>query len=141
MPGSILDRAVGREPLEGHDGRSGAVLERVVLDDGTKLVVKTAAPGADLPGAATGDPGRELWLWSSGILGQLPAGAGHAIVDGWQADDGTIVTVMRDLGDAVIGWRGRSPAAAAAVSCGPPPRSTAASPASTWRDCARWNAG
>ena len=35
----------------------------------------------------------------------------------------------------------RSPAAAAAVSCGPPPRSTTASPASKWRDCARWNAG
>ena len=84
MPGSILDRAIRREPFDGHDGRSGAVLERVVLDDGTKLVVKTAAPGADLPGAATGDPGRELWLWSSGILGQLPAGVGHAIVDGWQ---------------------------------------------------------
>ena len=31
---------------------------------------------------------------------------GHAIVDGWQAGDGTIVTVMRDLGDAVVGWRG-----------------------------------
>ena len=82
MPGSILDRAIRREPLDSHDGRSGAVLERVVLDDGTKLVVKTAAPGADLPGAATTDPGRELWLWSSGILGQLPAGVGHAIVDG-----------------------------------------------------------
>lgn len=106
MPGSILDRAIRREPLDGHDGRSGAVLERVVLDDGTKLIVKTAAPGTDLPGAATNDPGRELWLWSSGILGQLPAGVGHAIVDGWQAGDGTIVTVMRDLGDAVVGWRG-----------------------------------
>ena len=106
MPGSILDRAIRREPLDSHDGRSGAVLERVVLDDGTKLVVKTAAPGTDLPGAATNDPGRELWLWSSGILGQLPAGVDHAIVDGWQDADGTIVTVMRDLGDAVVGWRG-----------------------------------
>src|SRR5262249_2757552 len=76
-PVPTRDRAPGREPLDGHDGRSGAVLERVVLDDGTKLVVKTAAPGADLPGAATNDPGRELWLWSSGILGQLPAGVGH----------------------------------------------------------------
>ena len=106
MPGSILDRAVQREGLKGHDGRSGAVLERVVLDDGTRLVVKTAAPGTDLPGAATGDPGRELWLWSTGILGRLPPGAGHAIVDGWETGDGTIITVMRDLGDAVVGRRG-----------------------------------
>jgi len=82
MPGSILDRAIRREPLDSHDGRSGAVLERVVLDDGTKLVVKTAAPGPTFP-----EPQPKILAVSYG--------------------------------------------------CGPPPRSTTASSASKWRDCAR----
>jgi hypothetical protein len=102
----LLDRVVRRTPLAGHDGRSGARLERVVLDDGTRLVVKTAPPGTDLAGVATADPAREVWLWRSGVLDRLPDGVGHAIVAAWQDPDGTVVTVMRDLGDAVIGWRG-----------------------------------
>ena len=35
----LLDRIVERVPLDGHDGRSGARLERVGLDDGTRLVL------------------------------------------------------------------------------------------------------
>ena len=27
-------------------------------------------------------------------------------MDAWQDEDGTVVVVMRDLGDAVVGWRG-----------------------------------
>jgi hypothetical protein len=102
----LLGRIRCRAPVEGHDGRSGARLERAVLDDGTRLVLKTAAPGTDLAGEATGDPAREVWLWSSGVLARLPDGVGHAIELAWQDEDGTVVTVMRDLGDAVVGWRG-----------------------------------
>jgi hypothetical protein len=100
----ILDRVVERSVLDDHDGRSGARLERVRLDDGTRLVVKYADPGTDLTIALTGGVERERLLWSSGVLDRLPAGVGHAIVDIFD-QDGTTVTVMRDLGDAVPGWK------------------------------------
>jgi hypothetical protein len=104
----ILDRVVAREPMVGHDGRSGAALERVVLDDGTRLVVKVAAPQTDLAALATDDAvGREIALWSHGVLDRLPAGVGHALVDGWRKEDGTTITVMRDIGEHVVGWRSR----------------------------------
>lgn len=53
----------------------------------------------------TSDPaGRELALWRGGVLDRLPAGVGHAILEGWHERDGTAVIVMRDLGRAVLGW-------------------------------------
>ncbi|MGW1347039.1 phosphotransferase [Kribbella sp. NPDC002412] len=101
---TILDRVVERTVLDDHDGRSGARLERVRLDDGTRLVVKYADPSADLTVALTGGVDRERLLWSSGVLDRLPAGLGHAIVAVGD-ENGTTVTVMRDLGDAVPGWK------------------------------------
>jgi hypothetical protein len=99
-----LDTAVERSLLEGHDGRSGARLERVRLADGTRLVVKRSRASADLAMRLSGDgEGRELQLWLSGVLDRLPATVGHAVVAGWR-DDEEVVVVMRDLGDAVIGW-------------------------------------
>ncbi|MGQ0519743.1 MAG: hypothetical protein ACT4PX_01165 [Actinomycetota bacterium] len=120
---AVLDTAVERSPLAGHDGRSGARLERVRLADGTRLVVKRAAAGTDLAMRLSGDTeGRELCLWATGALDRLPAGVAHAMVGGWR-EGGAVVTVMRDLGDAVLGWdtpvgredRRRIFAAAAAV--------------------------
>jgi hypothetical protein len=63
---AILDRVVERAVLDEHDGRSGARLERVRLDDGTRLVVKYADPTADLTIALTGGVERERLMWSSG---------------------------------------------------------------------------
>ncbi len=99
-----LDTAVERSLLDGHDGRSGARLERARLADGTRLVVKRSCASADLAMRLSGDrEGRELQLWLSGVLDRLPANVGHAVVAGWrEAED--VVVVMRDLGDAVIGW-------------------------------------
>jgi hypothetical protein len=106
-PGAYLDQAVERVPLAEHVGKSGAALERVVLADGRRLVVKRLSPATDLVMALTGDDvGREYLLWSSGVLDTLPAGVGHAVVDGWRETDCTVV-VMRDLGDAVLTWRDR----------------------------------
>jgi hypothetical protein len=68
-----------------------------------RLVVKYADPTADLTIAATGGVDRERLLWASGALDRLPPGVGHAIVDVFE-QDGSTVTVMRDLGDAVPGW-------------------------------------
>ena len=107
MDPSLLDRAVQRAPLDGHDGRSGARLERVVLDDGTRLVVKRTSPGVDLVMRLTGAAvSREFELWRAGVLDRLPAGLGHAVVGGWREGDDTVL-VMRDLGESVVGWRRR----------------------------------
>ena len=67
-------RAVGeierREPLV-HAGQSGNSLERVVLADGRRLVVKRVS-GEDWIARATHDDGREVALWEQGILARMP---------------------------------------------------------------------
>jgi hypothetical protein len=101
---TILDEAIERVPIGGHDGRSGASVERVRLGDGRRLVVKRMHPDHDLTMRLTGDSvGREYSLWREGMFDALPPGIGHAIVDGWQAE-GETVLVMRDLGAAARGW-------------------------------------
>ncbi|HEV3362573.1 MAG TPA: phosphotransferase, partial [Acidimicrobiia bacterium] len=99
-----LAAAVERATLDGHDGRSGASLERVRLADGRRLVVKRTSCRNDLTMRLLGDKtGRELDLWEAGVLDRLPSGVGHAVVGGWRDGD-DVVVVMRDLGDAVITW-------------------------------------
>ena len=67
--GTSLDRVVERRELDGHDGRSGASLERVVLDDGSRLVVKRTSPAVDLVMRITGRRvSREYLLWRAGVL-------------------------------------------------------------------------
>lgn len=101
---SLLDGAVRRVPVDGHDGRSGALLERVLLEDGTRLVVKRTSPAVDLVMRLTGEAvSREYRLWRAGVLDRLPEGVAHAVVAGWQEGDETVLA-MRDVGDAVVGW-------------------------------------
>jgi hypothetical protein len=99
----LLERVADRIALDGHDGRSGARLERGVLD-GRRVVVKTVDPEGDLSLLLGGDPsGRERRLWADGVLDRLPRGTGHALIAaGWTG--GLLVTVMRDLGTAVLSW-------------------------------------
>lgn len=99
---SLLSRAARRSPLSGHDGRSGADLERVELENGAIVVVKTSRPEDDLTATIAGArPDRELVLWAEGTLDDLPAGVAHCILDARSTESG-IVTVMRDLGHAVV---------------------------------------
>jgi hypothetical protein len=100
---ALLERVDDRVAIDGHDGRSGAHLERGVLD-GRRVVVKAVEPEEDLSLLMGGDPsGRERRLWVDGVLDQLPVGTGHALIAaGWTG--GRLVTVMRDLGDAVLSW-------------------------------------
>jgi hypothetical protein len=99
---SILDTAIARSTLGEHDGRSGASLERVVLADGRRLVVKRSRWATDLVRRLTDDEhGREAALWRAGVLDRV--GAGHAIIDAYDDGDESVV-VMCDLGDAVFGW-------------------------------------
>jgi len=102
-----LDSAVERVPFGDHVGKSGATLERVLLADGRRVVVKKLSPATDLVMALTGDTtGREYEVWASGLLDRLPAGLGHAVLDGWREADGAVL-VMRDLGDTVLTWEDR----------------------------------
>ena len=94
MAGEYLDGMVKRAPMVGHEGKSGALLERVTLADGRRLIVKRFSPESDLLMAALGDVvGREYVLWSRGILDQLPPEVGHAVVDGWVDGDETVILI------------------------------------------------
>jgi hypothetical protein len=55
---SLLVDVVRREPLAATDGRSGSLLERVVLAGGEALVVKHVRAGGDWIMRATHDGGR-----------------------------------------------------------------------------------
>lgn len=106
-PLELVRDAVERVVLSGHEGKSGAGLERVRLADGRLLVVKRVEPGTDFTIEATGGlPGREIVLWRSGALDRLPRGVEHALVDAWIEDDATVL-VMRDLGEAMLTWADR----------------------------------
>lgn len=101
---AALDAAPDRSPVN-DDGRSGAVLQRVRLPDGTSVVVKHFDPSVDLIMRMTGDAtGREVDLFQRGVLDALPRSVLHPVVDAWYDDDGLGVLVMRDLGDEVLSW-------------------------------------
>jgi hypothetical protein len=107
MAGEYLDDALERVPVDDHEGKSGALLERVTMADGRRLIVKRFSPETDLLMSVLGDMvGREFLLWSRGILDLLPPEVGHAVVDGWVDGDETVI-VMRDLGDCVLTWKDR----------------------------------
>jgi hypothetical protein len=100
----LLERAVQRAPLAEHDGQSGSTLERLLLADGTRLVVKRIDLARDLAARATGDTaGREYHLWREGVLDRLPSGVAHSILTAWRDGD-EIVLVMRDVAAGIPGW-------------------------------------
>jgi thiamine kinase-like enzyme len=112
-PSELLQRAVRRVVMAGHEGKSGAGLEKVWLADGRALVVKRITPESDLTLALTGgDVSREVLLWQAGVFERLPDGITHALLDAWVEEDGTSVIVMRDLGPAMLTWQDRLSVAA-----------------------------
>jgi hypothetical protein len=85
-----------RRPLVA-DGKSGALLERVVVD-GVPYVLKHVSPDADWIMRVAGDDGTWfLSLWRSGLLDRLPAVIDHATVDAVPTADGALI-VMEDVG-------------------------------------------
>jgi len=54
MAGEYLDDAVERVRMTDHEGKSGALLERLTLADGRRLIVKRFSPETDLLMAALG---------------------------------------------------------------------------------------
>jgi hypothetical protein len=105
MDRAVLEATLDRAPVN-DDGRSGAVLERVFLADGSRVVVKHFDPTVDMVMRISGDTkGREVELVRRGVLDGLPTTVLHPVIDGWYDDDGRGVLVMRDLGDAVLTWK------------------------------------
>jgi hypothetical protein len=103
---SLLAGAVGREPLGAADGRSGSLLERVVLADGGTLVVKHVRDGGDWIMRACHDHGRAAELWSAGVLARVPAVIDHAVLGAERVEGGWVV-VMRDVSAALFGDHAR----------------------------------
>jgi hypothetical protein len=91
----VLDRVVRTEPLVSA-GKSGSVLERGWLDDGSTVVIKHADARQDWIMQATGDAGRVAGLWADGIFNRLPANIDHATLDVTPGPGGAVV-VMRDV--------------------------------------------
>src|SRR4030095_6332854 len=98
---SLLADVVRREPLAAIDGRSGSLLERVVLGDGQALVVKHVRDGGDWIMRASHDHGRAAELWSSGVLARVPEVVDHAVLGAEQTADGWVV-IMRDVSAALV---------------------------------------
>jgi hypothetical protein len=85
-----------RRPLTS-DGKSGARLEQVQLEDGQRLVVKHVDPGSDWIARATGDISRVFSLWSSGVFDRVPGVIHHAVVAVEPAGAHGSTVVMRDV--------------------------------------------
>jgi hypothetical protein len=108
----LLVGATERRPLTAGDSKSGAALERVLID-GRPHVVKHLHPDHDWTMRGFGDLGcRPLRVWTSGLLDAVPACIDHAVVgaagglgrNGWGA-----ALLMRDMtphlvpeGDAIV---------------------------------------
>lgn len=98
---SVSERVVTAEPL-GSEGASGNKVERVTLDDGTRLVRKRVSPEWDWISRATGDDGRALVMWEYGVFERIPPTVDHATIAVEPEDNGWSV-FMRDVSDAMVG--------------------------------------
>ena len=96
MGETVLDRT----PLVSA-GVTGAQLQRITLASGRVLVVKTIDPRTDWLMRATGDDGRILRLWRSGVLQRLPESIDCATECVEECPAGWLV-VMRDVADALV---------------------------------------
>ena len=100
-PRSLSERVVAAELL-GSEGASGNKLERVTLDDGTRLVRKRVSPEWDWISRATGDNGRASVMWRHGVFERIPSTVDHATV-GVESEGNGWSIFMRDVSDAMVG--------------------------------------
>jgi len=94
-----LNEIARREPLT-HAGQSGTSLERIVLADGRRLVVKRLS-GDDWVARVTHDGGREASLWTDGVLARMPREIDHAVIAAGREGSGTWL-LMRDVSDELL---------------------------------------
>lgn len=94
------DRIISRERLSG--GASGAIIERIGLDDGRILVRKAFSPASDWMMRATRDRGRAAELWVTGAMDRLPRTIDPAIVAIESGDEGGWVLWLEDVSDSFV---------------------------------------
>ena len=93
----MLAAATSREPIDDAPGKSGARLERLVID-GEQYVLKHMDIGSDWTIRATGClRGAPLEAWERGLLGRLPGCFNQPIVAAWPQRGGCAL-LMRDVG-------------------------------------------
>jgi Phosphotransferase enzyme family len=97
----VLGSVVHRERLAGGDGKSGSLLERVVLGDGTRLILKHVSPSWDWIMRATEDRGRIAELAGSGVFDRVPVAIEHAVIE-VRPEGGGWVVVMRDVAASLV---------------------------------------
>ncbi len=96
-----LAAATTRETVLTPDGKSGAVLERLVVD-GEAYVLKHIRAADDWIMRVTGDDGTWfLSLWTSGTLAWLPPVIDTAVVDVFAQPGGSAI-LMHDVGDWLV---------------------------------------
>ena len=91
-------------PFTGGHSASGSSFLSVETNDGRgpRFVVKRSSPASDWIVRATADErGREVLVWTSGLLDRLPAEIVHPVV-ACACDEGGWAILMRDVGDALI---------------------------------------
>ena len=93
---TILDEVVAREPLVGADGKSGSVLERATLADGSVVVLKHVDVDADWIMRATGDDGRIERMWETDVFAAVPDAIDSTML-GVERHPGGCTIVMRDV--------------------------------------------
>src|SRR4051794_5888104 len=100
----LLRGVTDRRPLDADDSKSGAQLERVVID-GERFVLKTLDLRTDWTMRAAGDfGGNVLQMWRRGLFERLPACINQPIVavahDEREGSGGMATTLlMRDVGE------------------------------------------
>ena len=95
-----LGRVVEHEPFVSR-GWSGNALERLVLADGRRLIAKRIVPGTNWIDRHTKDRGREALLFTSGVLGRMPAAIDHAVLAA-ERDGEAWWVVMRDVSGSLL---------------------------------------
>ena len=92
----LVAGATERTPLEQSDGKSGAILERVVID-GAPFVLKTVDRRHDWIMRQIGDLAvLPVVVWEEGLVDLVPSCVDHTLVGAARGDDGTAV-LMRDV--------------------------------------------
>jgi hypothetical protein len=98
---AMVRGASERAPLVQTDGKSGAVLERVVID-GDAYVLKTVDRGSDWIMRQIGDLScLPVVVWESGLLDLVPDCIDPTLVAAARGDDGTAV-LMRDASSELV---------------------------------------